>query len=119
MLQRQRPTAALRNDPDPHSGWEELDYKLQDAYFTMDNEKCTICNNPVWLCHSTDNRIDFKVEVRTCHAKAEIESYEGSKKGKDLGNGEYAIAVPIGIEFSNGEHEPLPTRIEAYKSMPD
>lgn len=96
-----------------------MDYLLQDAFFTMDSEICTICNNPVWLCHSTDNRIDFQVKTRTCYAKAEIEDFESSERGKKLGSGEYIIAVPIGIEDGAGEFEPLPSRHEAYNTMPD
>lgn len=118
ITQHQRPTAALLCDPNPHGEWTRLDYMLQDAYFTMNNEVCTICNNPVWLCHSTDNRIDFKVKTRTCYAKAEIEDYEKSERGKNLAHGEYLIAVPVGIEDERGENEPLPTRHEAYESMP-
>lgn len=117
--QRQRPTAALLYEPDPHGEWTRMDYKLQDAFFTMDSEICTICNNPIWLCHSTDNRIDFKVQTRTCYAKAEIEDFENTEKGKKLDSGEYIIAVPIGLEDYDGGFEPLPSRHEAYKQMPD
>lgn len=119
VKQGQRPVAALLNDPDPHGQWTRMDYRLQDAYFTMDTEVCTICNNPIWLCHSTDNRIDFKVKTRTCYAKAEIEDYEKSEKGKSLDSGAYLIAVPVGIEDEKGEPEPLPRRHEAYMKMPD
>lgn len=118
VKQGQRPTAALLCEPDPHTDWTRLDYILQDAYFTMDREICSICNNPVWLCHSTDNRIDFKVKTRTCYAKAELEDFEKSKEGKNLSSGEYLIAVPVGIEDEKGEEEPLPTRHEAYERMP-
>lgn len=119
ITQGQRPTAALRELKNPFKGWVKLDYMIQDAYFAMDHETCTICKNPIWLCHSTDNRIDFEVKTRTCYAKAEIEDFEGSEKGKNLSSGEYLIAVPIGIEDEQGVNEPLPTRREAYASMPN
>ena len=112
------PSAALLNKPNPMGEWSKVDYLLVDAFYVLDSEKCTRCNNPIWLCHSTDNRIDFKVKTRTCYAKAEIEDFENSEKGKNLGNGEYLIAVPIGIEDERGEFEPLPTRQEAYTNMP-
>lgn len=118
VKQGQRPTAALLCEPDPHSSWTKMDYMLQDAYYTMDTEICSICNNPVWLCHSTDNRIDFEVKTRTCYAKAELEDYQKSEKGKNLDHGEYLIAVPIGIEVTGEDQESLPTRYEAYQSMP-
>ncbi len=119
ILQRQRPTAALLFDPDPHRDWTRLDYLVQEAYHTMDQETCSICNNPIWLCHSTDNRIDFKVVTRTCFAKAELEDFEKSEKGKKLDAGEYAIARPIGIDDNNGNFDPLPNRHEAYERMPN
>lgn len=119
VKQGQRPTAALLCDPDPHGEWEKVDYLLVDAFYIMDQENCSICHNPIWLCHSTDNRIEFKVKTRTCYAKAELEDFEKSTNGKDLGAGEYTIAVPVGIEDEAGEVEPLPSRREAYERMPN
>lgn len=119
VKQNQRPSAALTRSPDPHGEWTNVDYLLLDAFYILDSETCTICNNPIWLCHSTDNRIDFKVKTRTCYAKAEIEDFESSEKGKKLGSGEYTIAVPIGIDDGEGNYDPLPTRHEAYTAMPD
>lgn len=117
VKQGQRPCAALLMEPDPMGEWTKIDYLLLDAFYILDSETCTICNNPIWLCHSTDNRIDFKVKTRTCYAKAEIEDFENSEKGKRIGSGEYLIAVPQGIEDENGNLEPLPSRHEAYQSM--
>lgn len=78
-----------------------------------------MCNNPIWLCHSTDNRIDFKVRTRTCYGKAEIEDYENTERGKKLDSGSYLIAVPTGIEDGAGGVEPLPNRHEAYIKVPN
>lgn len=119
VKQQQRPSAALLCESDPHGEWEAFDYKLVDAYYMMDTERCKLCNNPVWLCHSNDNRIEFNVKVSTCYAKAELEDYDKTRKGKDMGSGEYTVAVPIGIENMDGSFEPLPTRHEAYQKMPD
>lgn len=118
ITQGQRPTAALLYDPNPKGEWDKLDYLIQDAYFVMDREICTICNNPIWLCHSTDNRIEFEVQKRTCYAKAEIEDFEKSKDGKSLDSGEYLIARPVGLEDGKGNYEPLPNRREAFSKFP-
>ena len=115
----QRPTSVLLREPDPQGDWSPVDYALVDAYYTMDREVCTICNNPVWLCHSLDNRIEFKPVIRTCFAKAEIEDFEKTEKGKNLSAGEYIIARPIGLEDGAGNFDPLPTRHEAYEKMPE
>lgn len=119
VKQGQRPTAAILFDPDPHTGWTRLDYLLQEAYFTMDQEICSICKNPIWLCHSTDNRIEFKVTTRTCYAKADLDEAEKSEKGKNLSPGEYLIAKPIGVDNLDGTFDKLPNRREAYERMPD
>ena len=113
----QRPTAAILMEPDPNGEWSKVDYLLVDAYFTLDSEICSMCQNPIWLCHSTDNRIDFIVSKRTCYAKAEQEDFEKGPKGKNLSSGEYLISRAAGIEGVNGEREPLPTRREAYSKL--
>lgn len=119
IKQGQRPTAILLCEPDPFSGWKKMDYLLQEAYHTMEQEICTICNNPIWLCHSTDNRIDFKVSVRTCFAKAELEDFEKTSRGKKMDAGEYLAARAVGIDDGMGNFDPIPARNEAYKRMPE
>lgn len=79
----------------------------------LDKEICSNCNNPIWLCRSTDNRIDFEVRTGTCYAEAEIKDYEEDKRNPDLGSGEYHYAVPRGIENEEGGYDPLPSRREA------
>lgn len=119
VKQGQRPTAAVLETEDPHEGWNRLDYLIQDAVFVLESEECPRCHNPIWLCHSMDNRIDFKVVKRTCYAMAELEDFEKTPEGKSLEAGQYTHAVPIGIENEDGSFEELPTRREAYESMPE
>lgn len=116
--QQQRPTAAILSLPEPQGEWEPIDYALVDSFYTLDREQCTICNNPVWLCHSTDNSIQFATKVRTCYAKQEIEDFEKSEKGKNLSTGEYVIATAVGVDDGKGNYDPLPSRRIAYKKMP-
>lgn len=117
IQQRQRPTAAILAEGDPFNNWEKLDYILQDAYYTMEQERCDICKNPVWLCHSTDNRIEFEIVKRTCYAKAEIEDYEERHKNQSKESGEYILAKPVGLEIDKTNYEPLPPRHVAYEKM--
>lgn len=72
--------------------------------------------NPVWLCHSADNRIDFLVKTGACYGQAEIEDHEKNENNK-LSAGEYYYAVAVGIENEDGTREPLPTRAEARMKM--
>lgn len=84
----------------------------------MDREVCNSCGNPIWLCHSADNRIQFDVRTGACYAKAEIEDYEDEKSGKPkLGPGEYHYAVAVGLDNEDGTFEPLPSRREAMEKI--
>lgn len=113
------PSAALLSKKNPKGKWTKIDYLLVDAFYILDSEKCTRCNNPIWLCHSTDNSIEFLVKVRTCYASAELEDYEKNKQSTKLSAGEYLIATPVGLENADGSFDPLPSRHEAYEKMPD
>lgn len=79
---------------------------------------CKSCGNPVWLCHSADNRIQFEIRTGACFARAEIEDYEDEKAGHPkLGSGEYHYAVAVGLDNEDGTHEPLPSRLEALNKI--
>lgn len=95
------------------TGWTSHDYRLQEAVFILDREVCKTCGNPVWLCHSTNNAIDFDVKTGVCYAKAEIEDFEENPGSDKLGAGEYHYAVAVGIKNEDGTFEPLPSRHEA------
>lgn len=116
--QGQRPTAALLYLKNPHTGWTKIDYLLQEAYLTMGREICSICKNPIWLCHSTNNEIDFEVKTLTCYARADLDIMEESKRDK-LAPGEYRVVKPVGVDNGLGGKDPLPNRRTAYKSMPE
>lgn len=118
MDARQRPIAALLELPDPFTGWTSYDYRLQEAINIMDREVCKSCGNPVWLCHSADNRIQFEVRTGACYAKAEVEEFEDEKANNPkLNAGEYHYAVPVGLELGDGKYEPLPSRREALQKV--
>lgn len=114
---KQRPTAALLELDDPNSGWTPMDWRLQEAYWVLDRERCPQCGNAVWYCHSTDNRIDFVVSKRICYAKAEIGDYEKTNSRDELGAGEYYIAVAAGLENEDKTRDPLPSRHEALAKL--
>lgn len=114
---KQRPTAALREEGDPYSGWVSHDYRIMEAMTIMEAEKCGRCGNPVWLCHSMNSSIDFEVEVQTCYGDAELKDYEKTKN-VELASGEYLIVKAVGIENEDGTRDPLPSRSEAMQQLP-
>lgn len=80
------PTAQLfrkkKFDPTKRTEW---DYLLVEAVHTIENERCH-CGLPVYICHSDDPRIRFRVEEDTCEAKAAVDRYEDSQRA---GNKDY------------------------------
>lgn len=113
---RQRPTAALLELTDPHNGWVSHDWRIQEAYYLLEKEKCPQCGNPVWYCHSSDNRIDFEVKKGICYAQAELGDYEKLQR-EELSAGEYRYVVPVGLENEDKTRDPLPSRSEAIAKM--
>jgi len=98
------------------TGWTSHDYRLQEAGYILEKEVCKTCGNPVWLCHSTNNAIDFEVKTGACYADAEIKDYEEKPGAERLSAGEYHYAVAVGIKNEDGTYDPLPSRREALAS---
>lgn len=117
MDAHQRPTAALLEEDDPYKGWTSHDYRLQEAINIMDREVCKSCGNPVWLCHSYDNRIQFELKVGACYGSAEVQDADNKPDAPKLEAGEYYYAVAVGLENDDGTHDPLPSRREAMQKL--
>jgi hypothetical protein len=112
-----RPSAHILGLKKPLSGWSESDHKLAVAYSTLEAETCDKCGNPIWLCRTTDERVEFEVKKYRCFATAEIEQREEkwrkqNKKGDRLKPGEYEYAVP---KTRSGAS--LPSREDFYNSF--
>lgn len=77
------PTAQLFRKKHPHrAAWDEFDYALVEAVQTIDSERCH-CGLPVYICHSDDPRIRFRVEEDTCEAKKSVDLFEEAKRRGD------------------------------------
>lgn len=113
----QRPSAALLELDDPYKNWTRDDYKLQEAVKSLERETCKSCGNPIWLCHSPSNLIDFDIRRESCYATIAIAEYEDDKSNPELEKGETLHAVAIGVKYDDGEQEKLPTRAEGFALM--
>jgi len=62
-----RPTALVlgKNSDKP---WGKWDVALAKAYQRFLNELCQQCGMPKYLCHSSDNRIQFRAAKDECEA---------------------------------------------------
>lgn len=107
----------------PNDPWTSYDFKLLEAYQICLDETCPECSQPMWLCHSNSNRIEWAIHESTCHAtRARIAHNDNKKpmkeraKGKDKSDwGVTLSAVPrVPKVFDD---QTLPTRREFYEEL--
>lgn len=113
-----RPSAHILMLKKPLSDWSEADHKLAVAYSILESETCDKCGNPIWLCRTTDERVEFEVKKYRCFATAEQEQREDKwrkshkKDAVRLKPGEYEYTVPKARPGAQ-----LPTRADFYESL--
>lgn len=95
---------------DSKKPWGKWDILLAKAYQRFLNEICQQCGLPKYICHSDDNRIQFKVVEDECASTARSERaqealVEAKKKsfGTRLYGEPYLMqdAIDAGLEFSD------------------
>jgi len=104
----------------PTDPWTPYDFKLLEAYQILQDETCNQCGNPIWICHSTDSNVTFKMQSSTCFAvRAEQRWAEdkkrlskGKKKEWEPAPGEDWFPVPETVDGG-----PFPTRDDFYRSL--
>lgn len=55
------------------------DFALIEAFQILEDEKCSQCGNPVWLCRSNSNKFIFEVNNETCYATKALEQHKDGK----------------------------------------
>jgi hypothetical protein len=110
-----RPSAMLFHEQ-PDLPWTKFDFLLLEAYQTLQDETCSMCGNPIWVCRNefADN-VGFKIKSAKCFAKAELDRHQEreekkKKKNKKHGEQEYVLAYA----YDGGE---LPTRMSYFNSL--
>lgn len=109
----------------PTSPWEPFDFKLIEAYQIMQDELCPNCGQPVWLCRSDDERIEWKIKSGVCYASKALDEkrWEDENKGKKKDQrtpktpekwGRMDYAVPFSPEPRGGI---LPTRSDYFERL--
>lgn len=106
MLFKEQPT-----DP-----WTDFDFILVEAMQILEDETCSQCGNPIWICRNENaHSIGFKVKTATCFATAELERWqekEEKKNTKKKKYGQYPYTVPYSYDGSD-----MPSRIEFYRGL--
>jgi hypothetical protein len=101
----------------PDKPWTEFDFMLVEALQILEDETCSECGNPVWVCRNEEaTNVGFKIKTTKCFAKAELEKWrevEDKKKNKKK-HGEMPYIVTY--TYDNGA---LPTRNGYYQGLSD
>lgn len=72
---------------DSRKKWGKWDFALAKAYQRYLDELCPQCGMPVYVCHSSDSRIEFKIRKDKCFAaeQVEIAQRQASRQAGDKG----------------------------------
>lgn len=110
----------------PSDPWTRGDFKLLEAYQTLEDERCGDCGQPTWLCHSEQQDLQWEVRTQTCYAAKELDKWrekESKKKGKDKrpDAGLNPYVVPYVLKYGEDsqpvkDFENLPSRREFFES---
>lgn len=57
----------------PHKNWSDTDRNLLEAYQIVEDEKCSQCGLPTWLCHTENPDIIFTVATDECQATKKVQ----------------------------------------------
>jgi hypothetical protein len=82
----------------PFDPWTKFDFLLLEAYQTLQDETCSQCGNPIWICRNESaTNVGFKIKTTVCFAKAELERHNEMKekkksKKKTYGESDYVVA---------------------------
>lgn len=61
---------------DNRKKWSHLDILVMQAYQTVQDEKCSQCGYPRWICQSDDPKLQVRVNEYHCYGKQELEKYD-------------------------------------------
>ena len=93
-----------------------LDLTLEVAYKFYKDSLCPRCGVPFWYSHSTDSRVQFRVDQDHCYSCEELERYgDRTRSGKNPPKryGVTDVVKPVGVTYEgSGETDPLPSPLE-------
>lgn len=97
-----------------------MDFALLVALQIIEDMMCGQCGQPMWICRSDDNKIEFRIRSSKCRSTARVREKEASMMSKEERDkitqkeksswGLMHYAVPAIIPNSGREH--LPTFTE-------
>ena len=105
----------------PERNWEDLDFKLMEAYQILTDETCPKCGQPVWLCRNTSDDFVWSVANTICYATRALEEKQENKKSskdKKASKDEKQAWGRIEYAFPRArEGKSIPSREDYFKSL--
>ena len=100
----------------PSDPWIPFDFMLLEAYQILQDETCSDCGNPIWICRNDNaSNVGFKIKTSKCYAKAELERWQEKEDKKKSSKKAYGES-PYVIAYTYDDSE-LPTRSSYYSYL--
>jgi len=100
----------------PTDPWISLDFLLIEAMQILEEETCSECGNPIWVCRNENaNNVGFKIKTATCYAKLEFDKWQElqeKKKDQKKKHGQFPY-----IEAYTYDESDMPSRMQFYKGL--
>jgi hypothetical protein len=101
----------------PSEPWNSFDFMLVEALEILENETCTECGNPIWVCRNDSAaNVGFKVKITKCYAKAELDKWREQQDKKKAKPKPGELPYIVAFTYDDG---PMPTRNSYYESLSD
>lgn len=96
---------------DNRKKWSDMDILIMLGYEQYKREQCPHCGYAIWLCHSTDRRLNVRKKVDACWVDQQVDEWRENPQ-----NGE-EDAKYIRPEMYSRDETPLHEFREPYFEM--
>ena len=101
----------------PNDPWTQFDFMLIEALQILEDETCSECGNPIWICRNdTASNLGFKIKMTRCFAKGELEKWQEKQEKKKSKNLPGEMPYIVSYTYDDG---PMPSRNSYYKALSD
>lgn len=74
-----RPTTFLLR-VQPYEPWEEYDFLLHEAYCILQDERCSQCGMPRYICHNDSADLEFDIIEDDCRVMVVKDEHEENER---------------------------------------
>jgi hypothetical protein len=102
----------------PSDPWTPFDFMLVEALQILEDETCSDCGNPIWICRNSEaTNVGFKIKTSTCFAKAELDRWRDAEEKKNKNKKKYG-ETPYIVAYTYDD-SPMPSREQYYRGLLD